>query len=169
MSLKDHSDTWVNATTFIHTSNAHLQSPRGNHSTWSVASQGNASRRGLCTMEGAPLSNPFIGLRMVAGRASPPQGSPAQLSAFNSFGLRMPGAQSTWEGELSHGRTFLTQESIPLARRGACRRESLDASLRGSWAMEDIGERTLLCPQQVSFLCDFLLQGVPILCHLALY
>jgi hypothetical protein len=33
MSLKDHSDTRVNAATFIHTSNTHLQGPRGNHST----------------------------------------------------------------------------------------------------------------------------------------
>jgi hypothetical protein len=48
MSLKDCSDTQVNATTFIRTSNAHLQAPRGSHSTQSVAAAGKACapRRG---------------------------------------------------------------------------------------------------------------------------
>jgi hypothetical protein len=58
-------------------------------------------------------------------------------------------------------------ERDPLARRGADKRKSLDASIRCS-ALEDIGKHTLLGPQQVPFLCVFFLQGVSFLCHLVL-
>jgi hypothetical protein len=51
MSLTDHSDTQVNATTFIHTFSIHLQGPRGNHSTQSVALQSTVAGKG-----GAPPS-----------------------------------------------------------------------------------------------------------------
>jgi hypothetical protein len=58
-------------------------------------------------------------------RLCAPQGS----STKSSFGLRMLGAQSAQEGELLHSKTSLTQERATLARRSACRRESLDASI----------------------------------------
>jgi hypothetical protein len=66
MSLRDHSDTWVNVTTFIHPSNAHLKGPRGSQSVRLVASQDTP-----------------------AGKACAPQG-PHQ--AIGSFGLRLLGA-----------------------------------------------------------------------------
>jgi hypothetical protein len=60
MSLKDHSDTWVNATTFIHTSNAHLQGPRGSHGTQSVTSLGTASGKACARRKGAPPTSQFV-------------------------------------------------------------------------------------------------------------
>jgi hypothetical protein len=75
----------------------------------------------------------------------------------------MLGAQSAREGELL-GRESYSGERHPLAQRGACKRESLDTSGR----VEEVGEHTLLRPQQVPFLYVFLLQSIPLLCHLAL-
>jgi hypothetical protein len=46
-------DTWVNATTFIHTSSAHLQGPGGSHSTWLGASQGTMEDK-ACAPQGSP-------------------------------------------------------------------------------------------------------------------
>jgi hypothetical protein len=70
-------------------------------------------------------------LTVLAGRASTPQGSPAQLSGVSIFRLRVPGAQSALEGELSHGKASLTWERESLWQERPCRRESLDASVPG--------------------------------------
>jgi hypothetical protein len=53
-SLKDHSDTWVNATTFIHTANAHSQGPRGSHSVQAL------QQTRLVLHRGAPPSSQFV-------------------------------------------------------------------------------------------------------------
>jgi hypothetical protein len=54
MSLKDHSGTGVNATTFIHTSNAHLQGPGGSHGMRLVASQSTVAGK-ACAPPGSPM------------------------------------------------------------------------------------------------------------------
>jgi hypothetical protein len=121
VSLKDHKDTQVSATTFIHTLvytyevqegiTAHCQSPHRHH-----------GRQGLCSTDGAPPSNQFVHAETVVRQSQHSIEEPHQLSAVSSFGLSVLGAQSTWEGELSHtARPLLSGERVPLARRGACR------------------------------------------------
>jgi hypothetical protein len=132
MSLKDHSDTWVNATTFICILNATLTRSRGNHSTGSVASQGTAAGKACAPWREPHQAISSFWLRVLAGKASAPQRSPAQLSAVSSFGLRMPGAQSVLEGAQPYFRTSYSGERVPLARRGTCEKESLDASVHCS-------------------------------------
>jgi hypothetical protein len=53
MSLRDRSDTWANATAFIHASNAHLQGPGGSHSMWLVTSQDTRAGK-ACAPQGSP-------------------------------------------------------------------------------------------------------------------
>jgi hypothetical protein len=53
MPLKDLSDTWVSATTFIYTLNVHLQGPRGSHHMLLVASPGTAAGK-ACAPQGSP-------------------------------------------------------------------------------------------------------------------
>jgi hypothetical protein len=152
ISLKDHSDTWVNETTFIHTSHTHLQGPRGIHHTWSVTSQDTAAGK-ACTPQMEPhQAICSFRLRVLAGRASAPQGSPSQLSEISSFGLRLPGAQSAQEVELSQGLSY-SGKWVTLASRGSCRRESLDASICCSWVLEDICCALSRCPLYVIFSC----------------
>jgi hypothetical protein len=97
-----------------------------------------------------------------------PRGAPPAVS---SQLLWVESARSSilLEGEQSHGRASLTQETESLWQEQAHAGESPLMSFdSGSWASEDTGECTLLCPQQVSFLYDFLLQDVPFWCHLVL-
>jgi hypothetical protein len=152
MSLKVHSDTGVNAT-FIHTFSVQLQGPRGNHSTRSVTSQGTAARKAYAPwMEPHQASSSLV-LRMLAGRASTPQRSPTscQQSArlgwecrelnplgsenYHKAGPLLLGRESLWQGEAHAGESPLM--------------------LAYMWVSEDTAECSLLCPQQVSFLCDF--------------
>jgi hypothetical protein len=103
MSLKDHSDIWVNAATFIHSSNTHLQGPGRSHGTRSVVLQGTTTGK-ACSPQGAPPSSQFVWAE-IAWRS------------IHSGGI------ATTRQDLSYSR-----KRDPLARRGAYRRESLDAS-----------------------------------------
>jgi hypothetical protein len=157
MPLTDHSDTRVKATTFIRTLNARLQGPRGIHGTRSVASQGTAAGKACAPQDGAHQA--ISSFRMRLGRQSQrPTGEPCEQSAVCSFGLRLLEARSTGEGELSHGRASLTRERESLWQ------GEVHAGESPLMLVYVAGEhrRTLLCPQQVSFLCDFLPLDVPL-------
>jgi hypothetical protein len=116
MSLKDHTDTWVNATTFFH--------------TYKV-------QEGVTAWGQSPCRAPRQ-VRLVLHRGAPPSSQFIQAENARSF-IHSRGRATKWQDRSYSG------ESDPLARRGTCRRESLDA--RCSWESEDIGECILLCPQ----------------------
>jgi hypothetical protein len=143
LSLNDHSDTWVNATTFIHTSNVCLQDTRGCHSTQVVTSQGT-----------------------VAGKACAPQESSTKqfIQAEIARSSIHSRERATRQQDLSY-----SGERDLLARKGSYKRESLDdcicillMSNRGHWRAHSAGSSA------GAFLYVFFLQGVPLLCHLVL-
>jgi hypothetical protein len=94
MSLKDHSDTWVNATTFTDISNAHLQGPGGVTAHSRLPCRASQPCKAV-VHRGAPLSSQFVWAE----------------SAGNSVCL---GGRATTGQDLSYW-----GERDPLARRGA--------------------------------------------------
>jgi hypothetical protein len=98
---------------------------------------------------------------MVTGKALCATGEPHQ--AVSSLGLRLP--------ELNP----LGRESYPTAgllllgrERSSGKERHMPESPLMLASEEDVGERTLLCPQRVPFLYGLLLQGIPLLRRLVL-
>jgi hypothetical protein len=95
MSLRDRSDTWANATAFIHASNAHLQGPgRVTACGWS------------------PHRTPGQ-VRLVLHRGAPPSSQVIQAENARSLG----GRATTWQdlsylGERSSGKERRMQDRV---------------------------------------------------------
>jgi hypothetical protein len=130
MSLKDRSDSWVNAT-FINTSNVCLQGPRGSQGTWLVTSQGTAAGK-ACTPQESSTSQ-FIQAEIAR-------------SSIHS------GERATTQQDLSY-----SGERDPLAKTGTYRKESLDASICTLLGPQQVPFLYVFFLQGVPLLCHLVL------------